>query len=848
MSSESHEQILALENKILRRDLAYARSHGYRMLLNSFKYKLFSALVASRLPISERTRARFRKSAQKRDPLRSLIGVTGDIPALPGRASASGAHRPEPPTELDGVASLAGRIAFDAGKSNILLVTHEASWTGAPILVQNIARELCGRFNVTLLCMRGGNLLDVLADVSVKLYVVDRLLQRDDVNWKRLAQIFESGDFRFAIVNSIESRRVLPLLREKGVPSLTLLHEFASYTLPRNAFVEALHEADQVVYSTSVTLQNAVDITHIDPSPKVHVLPQGKCVVPARHAGAGIDMAERERLRKLLRPATSEGDILVLGAGTVQLRKGIDLFIEAARKVRATPGGERFRFVWIGAGYDPHGDASYSVYLHDQLRRAQMEGHVTIVHETHEIEFAYGLADVFMLSSRLDPLPNVAIDSMLAGVPVVCFDRASGVPEILRDGNLAGECVADYIDTAHMAELILKLVEDREHYAAVSRRVKSLALRVFNMSDYADQLVTFANVAVSRKLSADGDRQTIAGEPGFLPEFAIPPEMWPCSVAEAARLYVRDLSDGHRHRRPEPGFNPFVYASAQAATRGGTLLAAPYADFIRAGRPAGPWSTPVIAGPSREPLPENAAALGAALHIHAYYPDDLSRILSHLTVNRTRPALYVSVASEEAAETARRLLNGYEGATTVRVVPNLGRDIGPLLSGFGAELVDGFDVVGHVHTKRSADLADQRLVDNWTRFLFENVLGGSKGGAMLDRSLAAFADNPKLGLIYPSDPNIIGWGQNRDHAAGLAARLHLTQLPDYFDFPVGTMFWMRAEAFRPFVELGLGWDAYPAEPVAYDGTVLHALERLFGVVPPARGFDVAVTCVKGVTR
>ena len=46
---------------------------------------------------------------------------------------------------------------------------------------------------------------------------------------------------------------------------------------------------------------------------------------------------------------------------------------------------------------------------------------------------------------------------------------------------------------------------------------------------------------------------------------------------------------------------------------------------------------------------------------------------------------------------------GYRGAVTVRVMPNLGRDIGPLLTGFGEEIASGgYDLWGHVHGKKSA--------------------------------------------------------------------------------------------------------------------------------------------------
>ena len=48
--------------------------------------------------------------------------------------------------------------------------------------------------------------------------------------------------------------------------------------------------------------------------------------------------------------------------------------------------------------------------------------------------------------------------------------------------------------------------------------------------------------------------------------------------------------------------------------------------------------------------------------------------------------------------------------------------------------------------------------------------------------------------------------------------------------------------------LGLGWEQYPTEPLPYDGSVLHALERLFPLVTEQRGMRVVLTNVSGVSR
>lgn len=60
------------------------------------------------------------------------------------------------------------------------------------------------------------------------------------------------------------------------------------------------------------------------------------------------------------------------------------------------------------------------------------------------------------------------------------------------------------------------------------------------------------------------------------------------------------------------------------------------------------------------------------------------------------------------------------------------------------------------------------------------------------------------------------------------------------------MFWARSEAMKPRFDLNLQWEDYPEEPLPIDGSMLHAMERLFGIVPSLKGYRTVVTRVEGV--
>jgi lipopolysaccharide biosynthesis protein len=180
------------------------------------------------------------------------------------------------------------------------------------------------------------------------------------------------------------------------------------------------------------------------------------------------------------------------------------------------------------------------------------------------------------------------------------------------------------------------------------------------------------------------------------------------------------------------------------------------------------------------------------------------------------------------------------------VVPNRGRDIGAFLVALAEGRFRSYGVVGHIHGKRSPHVADE-IGRRWRNYLWQNLVGGKRATA--DAIIARFAEAAALGLVFPEDPHIVGWDQNRDMAEALARRMNIPlPLPDHFDFPVGTMFWARPESLAPLVDLKLTWEDFPDEPVPIDGTILHALERLIPFVVARSGYRFAVTCAPDIRR
>jgi hypothetical protein len=327
------------------------------------------------------------------------------------------------------------------------------------------------------------------------------------------------------------------------------------------------------------------------------------------------------------------------------------------------------------------------------------------------------------------------------------------------------------------------------------------------------------------------------------------PKYWLESRHDWAERYLETWRVGAGMRKPFSGFHPGIYRDHHPELRGDPTMA-----FLKEGKPPGPWLNDV----THEGKPglrqkfnvprgnERQLAIRSALHLHMHYPERAGNLFRALNAARLKPDLFISVTSQDGKKQVNELLDQYGRATReIALFPNRGRDLAPFFTGF-RDLLSDYEIVGHFHTKQSRHVPSG-YAKKWASFLQANLIG--ERGEMVDSILSRFAEDPTIGIVYPDDPIIVGWLENYRIGKGLLERTGLP-VPDekhFFNFPVGSMFWARTAALKPLFELGLGWD-YPPEPISQDGTILHAMERLLGVIPGLCGYRTLVTHVSGAGR
>lgn len=381
--------------------------------------------------------------------------------------------------EAPGEAGAFGR----QGRRKILFAGHEATRTGAPFILLRLMEAFARSTDAELFLFleRGGPLLEDYSRVAHVVVNKGGILYGEMGGLTGLVESLAPPGANLGICNSADSWRLIQALRAAGVPKiLTLMHERASLWGDVLRTIQAC--SDQVIFPAEAVKAAAVEL--LPDFASALVLPQG---LLQPEFGRRDRQEARARIREEL--GVGPDTPIVLGCGMRSVRKGVDLFVQLAARVRTGP-EPAAAFVWLGdQGWS---DDQFGRFIsHDVEVLDLAPPGLTFVPETSDPEPYYLAADLFVLTSRDDPFPCVVHEAMACALPVIVFEAAGGAPEAI-----AGGCgrVAPYLDVEDMSEAVISLLtngaEAREMGARAEARVRS----VYKFSDYARAVMALSGV------------------------------------------------------------------------------------------------------------------------------------------------------------------------------------------------------------------------------------------------------------------------------------------------------------------------------------------------------------------
>lgn len=302
------------------------------------------------------------------------------------------------------------------------------------------------------------------------------------------------------------------------------------------------------------------------------------------------------------------------------------------------------------------------------------------------------------------------------------------------------------------------------------------------------------------------------------------------------------LTSGYKeHRNPSVKFDTFFYINKYKPEL------CPILDYV--------------GSKDKQTLPINAVSLKSdleysipetkniAVQLHVFYPDVATQILKYLHNIPAGFDLLISVVSEADKIYIKNLFNEVKNVKklVVKVVPNIGRDISPLMIAFKEAWYE-YDYICHIHTKRSPHTY---FGEEWRTYLFDSLLGSED---RVRNAIQTLEEQNDLAFLYPENYYLVKkatiFDDNAEHINAMMCKLGLEEEKSYTHYPfaAGTMAWFKTEHFKQLVELDFDYSDFKNSNTNTDGTLAHAMERFFAIYPQKKGLKAAAFYAPTITN
>jgi glycosyltransferase involved in cell wall biosynthesis len=324
----------------------------------------------------------------------------------------------------------------------VLFISHDATTTGAPIVLLHLLRWLKLNSNIELstLLLDGGDLVSEFKSIS-PVYILNPQKKESTFllgilkkvkhilfktqKLKKFPKHLTKEKFDLIYANTVASTPVLQKLKELfNCPIILHVHE-NEYTI-KNFYPQSLNNniTKYINYYIAVsksTKENLI-LNYQIPSEKIYLVNEFISI---------NNIKETTKIKEDLKiELGTDKEFIIGGAGITSWRKGVDLFLQVAAKLNRTD-TKSFKFVWVGKILP-----EFQIQLDYELQRLGLDERIiTFTNQVNNPQDYFQIFDIFFLSSREDPFPLVCLEVASLGKPIICFDNSGGMLEFINQSN-----------------------------------------------------------------------------------------------------------------------------------------------------------------------------------------------------------------------------------------------------------------------------------------------------------------------------------------------------------------------------------------------------------------------------
>lgn len=173
---------------------------------------------------------------------------------------------------------------------------------------------------------------------------------------------------------------------------------------------------------------------------------------------------------------------LIVAAGRLVRQKNYPLLIRAFARVQ---------------GMYPHlllhiyGEGELRTYLQSMINQLGLASSILLMGRSDELWAAFSRADLFVLSSDFEGMPNVLMEAMAIGLPCIATDCPTGPSELIT--NRRNGMLVPTGDEAELAKAILYMVENPDAGREMGEKARQEILELYSLLTNTEELLSYLN-------------------------------------------------------------------------------------------------------------------------------------------------------------------------------------------------------------------------------------------------------------------------------------------------------------------------------------------------------------------
>lgn len=194
-------------------------------------------------------------------------------------------------------------------------------------------------------------------------------------------------------------------------------------------------------------------------------------------------------------PLTADNKTFIIGSGgTPEWRKGADLMVPLAQKLMVQYPDLDFKIAWLGAD----DENNYGKMIRFDAQKCGVSDKLLFIPPSNNPLDAIKQFDVFVVFSREDPFPLIALEAAFLSKPLIAFENSGGIPELVEQG--AG-LLASYLDIDALSRHIHQLYTDEQLKHQFGSRGRELILSKYNTDVIAPNIYKLISGLAEKQVS-----------------------------------------------------------------------------------------------------------------------------------------------------------------------------------------------------------------------------------------------------------------------------------------------------------------------------------------------------------